>query len=217
MSLLCKAGIHRPLNGHVSEFRDIVSGKMVYSTYCPCGKKWLTDSTNPYFGDKVQVDLSKLKFDPARAIQEIAENIAKEQASQAICKGSINLGTACGKCPKCYEQQAEMDAEKCYKERAEIDAEDNIQAVRTCRGSIVMGSGCGRCAKCHQEQRDIATLKERGAVVNYIVHVSDANGKRKMECNTADEVYEVLGTMALGGLYEVESPTGKPVLDFVPF
>jgi len=52
-SLLCKLGIHRPLFGHIFEFTDVVSHKPVYSVTCPCGKRFLTDSTSKWFGFKV--------------------------------------------------------------------------------------------------------------------------------------------------------------------
>lgn len=40
----CKIGLHLPLKGHTYNFTDKISGKHVYDTQCPCGKKWMTDS-----------------------------------------------------------------------------------------------------------------------------------------------------------------------------
>lgn len=49
---------------------------------------------------------------------------------------------------------------------------------------------------------------------NYNVYI---NGKLKESVDTPDEVWEVIGNSPFGSLYEVESPTGKSVLEFIPF
>jgi hypothetical protein len=51
--LLCKIGIHRPLKRQQSMFRDIVSGKIVFLSKCPCGKEWMTDSFYGFLGLKI--------------------------------------------------------------------------------------------------------------------------------------------------------------------
>ncbi len=51
--LLCRLGFHRPLRGHNFHFRDVVSGKEVFLTRCPCGLPWMTDSIFPWLGAKV--------------------------------------------------------------------------------------------------------------------------------------------------------------------
>lgn len=52
---LCRIGWHRPLHGHQPYFRDLVSGKMVFSAGCPCGKQWMTDSSAPWLGFKFEM------------------------------------------------------------------------------------------------------------------------------------------------------------------
>ena len=51
--LLCKFGIHRPLMTIEYYFTDVVTGKKVYKTECPCGLYWMTDTTNKWLGFKV--------------------------------------------------------------------------------------------------------------------------------------------------------------------
>jgi hypothetical protein len=53
--------------------------------------------------------------------------------------------------------------------------------------------------------------------VNYIVHIQDWNGHSKVECETEKEVWEAIGKSSFLAGYQVESPTGKDVSDFVPF
>lgn len=43
MSLFCKIGLHW-MRKHSFIFTDVVSGKPVYSTECPCGRKWMVDT-----------------------------------------------------------------------------------------------------------------------------------------------------------------------------
>lgn len=59
MKVLCKIGLHRPLKIRSCLFIDVVSGKEVFESYCPCGKRWLTDSTFGWLGHKIQLDKSK--------------------------------------------------------------------------------------------------------------------------------------------------------------
>ena len=54
MKILCKLGIHRPLTIKEFNFTDIVSHKSVRNAQCPCGKEWMTDSLNRWFGFKVE-------------------------------------------------------------------------------------------------------------------------------------------------------------------
>ena len=46
--------LHRKLAWLAYEFTDVVSGKKVFSGYCKCGDKWLTDSRNKWFGSRVR-------------------------------------------------------------------------------------------------------------------------------------------------------------------
>ena len=61
---LCRLGWHRPLRGHQANFRDVVSGKMVFNADCPCGKHWMTDSPAPWFGFKVERHNAELRGRP---------------------------------------------------------------------------------------------------------------------------------------------------------
>lgn len=51
---LCRFGIHRPLRNHVAYFTDKVSGKIVYSATCSCGKVWMTDSPFGFWGFRIK-------------------------------------------------------------------------------------------------------------------------------------------------------------------
>lgn len=53
-NLLCKLNMHQPLTKHDSNFVDVVSGKTVFNAECPCGIKWLTDSSSKWFGFKIK-------------------------------------------------------------------------------------------------------------------------------------------------------------------
>lgn len=53
-------------------------------------------------------------------------------------------------------------------------------------------------------------------VVNYLVSIVDT-GRRIVECETKEQVLEALGETSLGSLYEVTSPTGKDIEEFIPF
>ena len=55
-------------------------------------------------------------------------------------------------------------------------------------------------------------------VVNYIVTTQCWNyGKRVTECTTVEEAWDAVGARSFGGLYDVSSPTGLDVYDFVPY
>lgn len=54
-------------------------------------------------------------------------------------------------------------------------------------------------------------------IINYIVEIHDWHGTRKIECETINETWEAIGSRAFGGLYNVGSPTGKDVSEFIPF
>lgn len=54
-------------------------------------------------------------------------------------------------------------------------------------------------------------------IANYIVTTRDFNGKKITECESKEDVYEAIGSMNMGGMYEVESPTGKDTSEFIPF
>jgi len=51
--LLCKLGIHL-MKDHKENFRDIVSGGMVYDAKCSCGKTWMVDTLFPIAFSKVE-------------------------------------------------------------------------------------------------------------------------------------------------------------------
>ena len=53
-TILCKLNIHRPLKGHVYNFTDKVSGKIVYDAICPCKKVFMVDSIYGWLGFKVK-------------------------------------------------------------------------------------------------------------------------------------------------------------------
>ena len=53
--------------------------------------------------------------------------------------------------------------------------------------------------------------------VNYIVHIHHWGGSQTMECETEQEAWDIIGSYPFGTLYEVESPTGKDVEEFIPF
>lgn len=55
------------------------------------------------------------------------------------------------------------------------------------------------------------TFKLKLEVVNYIV---TGNGRTKIECETKEDVWEAIGNF---WSYEVGSPTGKDVSEFIPF
>lgn len=51
--MLCKLGVHRPLKIGMTLFVDKVSHKDVREAFCPCGIRWMVDSTSPWFGFKM--------------------------------------------------------------------------------------------------------------------------------------------------------------------
>jgi hypothetical protein len=53
--------------------------------------------------------------------------------------------------------------------------------------------------------------------VNYVVHISDWNGNRKVECETVEQVWEAIGSRVFGGLYKVTSSTDQDCSEFIPF
>lgn len=54
-------------------------------------------------------------------------------------------------------------------------------------------------------------------IVNYVVSICDWNGRRTVECETVDQVWDAIGSRTFGGLYEVSSPTGQDCSEFIPF
>ena len=61
MNLLCKLGIHRPLTLKGTAFFDVVSGRAVHRTSCPCGQAYLTTGGR-WFGFKTKLDEEDRKF-----------------------------------------------------------------------------------------------------------------------------------------------------------
>lgn len=53
-------------------------------------------------------------------------------------------------------------------------------------------------------------------MINFIVHIHDWNGSRKVECKTRPQVWKAIESRVFGGLYEVTSPTGKDCGEFIP-
>jgi len=54
-------------------------------------------------------------------------------------------------------------------------------------------------------------------VINYIVSLQGFNDRKKIECETIQQVWDAIGERDFGGLYQVESPTGKDINEFIPF
>lgn len=54
-------------------------------------------------------------------------------------------------------------------------------------------------------------------MINYIVTTQGWGGKKVTECETIKEVNAALVDCSFGALTEVESPTGLPVDEFIPF
>lgn len=48
MPITCRVGLHWFMKGHEPDFTDTVSGKIVYMAQCPCGRRWLVDTTGPF-------------------------------------------------------------------------------------------------------------------------------------------------------------------------
>lgn len=71
-----------------------------------------------------------------------------------------------------------------------------------------------------QELKDMITppnLKFDIEVVNYIVTTNSFKGTRITECETIKQVDMAIGDMSFGGTYDVSSPTGKSLSEFIPF
>lgn len=49
MNLLCKLGLHWPLQREVKAFTDAVSGKQVWLCRCNCGTDWLAEGRYSLF------------------------------------------------------------------------------------------------------------------------------------------------------------------------
>jgi hypothetical protein len=57
-NLLCKLGLHRPINiPTISSFVDVVAGTPIYIGKCSCGKTWMTEGK--WFGSKVEKTVIK--------------------------------------------------------------------------------------------------------------------------------------------------------------
>lgn len=52
---------------------------------------------------------------------------------------------------------------------------------------------------------------------NYVVTTSSFQGTVVTHCETVDEAWKAIGSMSFGGIYRVDSPTGKPTDEFIPF
>lgn len=49
---------------------------------------------------------------------------------------------------------------------------------------------------------------------NYWVHI---NWRKAQRADTVEECWDIIGQAPFGSLYEVSSPKGLPVDDFIPF
>ena len=61
----------------------------------------------------------------------------------------------------------------------------------------------------------MATDKKK--TINYVVTTRGRLGEKVTECETEDEAWEALDDRSFGALKYVSSPTGKSVIQFVPF
>jgi len=50
--LTCKIGLHWFMHGHEPDFTAF--GKIVYLAECPCGRRWLVETTGPFPMFKVE-------------------------------------------------------------------------------------------------------------------------------------------------------------------
>lgn len=59
--------------------------------------------------------------------------------------------------------------------------------------------------------------KDEKKQVNYVVTTQGRSGYKVTECESEAEVWKALGDCSFGALKNVSSPTGKSVIQFVPF
>jgi hypothetical protein len=52
---------------------------------------------------------------------------------------------------------------------------------------------------------------------NYVVVTYSFRGTVTTHCDTADGVWEAIGSMSFGGIYNVSSPSGQSIDEFIPF
>lgn len=53
--------------------------------------------------------------------------------------------------------------------------------------------------------------------VNYVVTTYSWKGKVVTECETVEAAWEAIGDMSFGGIYDIESPTNRPLNEFISF
>ena len=53
-TLLCRLGIHRPLQLLRSKPMDMSTWELVWFAKCPCGKSWITFGISRWFSTKVR-------------------------------------------------------------------------------------------------------------------------------------------------------------------
>ncbi len=51
----------------------------------------------------------------------------------------------------------------------------------------------------------------------YIVVTRSFKGVETTKCNTPDEVWDAIGNMSFGGIYEISSPQGLSTYEFIPY
>jgi hypothetical protein len=52
---------------------------------------------------------------------------------------------------------------------------------------------------------------------NYVVVTRSFKGTERTECETEEEVWNAIGNMSFGGIYDVHSPVGLSTDAFIPF
>lgn len=61
---------------------------------------------------------------------------------------------------------------------------------------------------------ELATEEEHLAGANYLVTI---NSQKTFAAETVEEVYEIIGRQNFGACYEVHSPVGLDVGEFIPY
>ena len=74
---------------------------------------------------------------------------------------------------------------------------------------------CPTCARKHEEKHP-EDAPCWPFVPNYVVHFN-ALYRDPVECKTPDEVWDTIGEAPFGSGYQVESPAGLDIGEFIPF
>ncbi|WID41984.1 hypothetical protein [Pseudomonas phage ZQG1] len=93
--------------------------------------------------------------------------------------------------------------------------------MKTCKGKNCSSDGVtphsSECRFEHAQAIASGVKEARLIEPNYLVYIADWQGSRKIPCRTVEEVWETIGARSFGGLYEVHSPQGLSVEEFIPF